>query len=157
MTMEKIVSTHTGFIHSLILDVAELFFEVIWQFQLSVIPILIGGTSILYMVCKQSIITGIICIVISMLAVILKYKMMRNKQKYDKDVRKARSKYNATFVDFIQNIIAVRKLNISKFCNDKITENAEEYLKVTKINERKRSNANGVFTGLMDILYLVLF
>ena len=49
-----------------------------------------------------------------------------------------------------------RKLNISKFCNDKITENAEEYLKVTKINERKRSNANGVFTGLMDVLYLVV-
>ena len=49
------------------------------------------------------------------------------------------SKYNATFIDFIQNIIAVRKLNISKFCNDKVTENSENYLKVTKINERKRS------------------
>ncbi len=41
------------------------------------------------------------------------------------------------FIDFIQNIIAVRKLNISKFCNDKITENSEEYLKVTKVNEKK--------------------
>ena len=38
------------------------------------------------------------------------------------------SKYNATFIDFIQNIIAVRKLNISKFCNDKVTENSENYL-----------------------------
>lgn len=28
--------------------------------------------------------------------------------------------------------------------------------KVTKINERKRSNANGIFTGLMDVLYLVV-
>ena len=156
MTMEKIVSTHTGFIHSLILDVAELFFEVIWQFQLSVIPILIGGTSILYMVCKQSIITGIICIVISMLAVILKYKMMRNKQKYDKDVRKARSKYNATFVDFIQNIIAVRKLNIGKFGNKKIEESSKEYLKVTKINEKKRSYMNAVFTIFTNSLYIVV-
>ena len=82
--------------------------------------------------------------------------MIKNKQKFQKKVNEAESKYNATFIDFIQNIIAVRKLNISKFCNDKITENAEEYLKVTKINERKRSNANGVFTGLMDILYLVV-
>lgn len=91
-----------------------------------------------------------------MLAVYLKYIMIKNKQKYQKKVNEAESKYNATFIDFIQNIIAVRKLNISKFCNDKITENSEKYLKVTKINERKRSNANGVFTGLMDVLYLVV-
>ena len=156
MTMEKIVSTHTGFIHSLILDVAELFFEVIWQFQLSVIPILIGGTSILYMVCKQSIITGVICIIISTLSVILKYKMMKNKQKYDKAVRKARSKYNATFIDFIQNIIAVRKLNIGKFGNKKIEESSKEYLKVTKINEKKRSYMNTVFTIFTNSLYIVV-
>jgi ABC-type bacteriocin/lantibiotic exporter with double-glycine peptidase domain len=82
--------------------------------------------------------------------------MIKNKQTYQKKVNEAESKYNATFIDFIQNIIAVRKLNISKFCNDKITENSEEYLKVTKINEKKRSNTNGVFTGLMDLLYLVV-
>lgn len=82
--------------------------------------------------------------------------MIKNKQKFQKKVNEVESKYNATFIDFIQNIIAVRKLNISKFCNDKITENSEEYLKVTKVNEKKRSNANGIFTGLMDVLYLVV-
>ena len=127
-----------------------------WKFEISVIPLIIGGISILIMVCKQSIITGIICILISVLAVYLKYIMIKNKQKYQKKVNEAESKYNATFIDFIQNIIAVRKLNISKFCNDKITKDSEEYLKVTKINEIKRSNANGVFTGLMDVLYLVV-
>lgn len=60
----------------------------------------------------------------------------------------------ASYIDNIK--IAVRKLNISKFCNDKIMENSEEYLKVTKLNERKRSNANGVFTDLMDSLYLIV-
>lgn len=93
------------------------FFEMIWQFEISVIPLIIGGTSILIIVCKQSVLTGIICIFISAIAVYLKYKMIKNKQKYQKKVNEAESKYNATFVDFIQNIIAVRKLNISKFCN----------------------------------------
>ena len=156
MTMEQISNTHTGYIHKLITNVSSYFNEVIWQFEISVIPLIIGGTSILIMVCKQSIITGIICIIISALAVIFKYKMIKSKQLYQKKTNEAESRYNATFIDFIQNIIAVRKLNISKFCNDKITENAEEYLKVTKINERKRSNANGIFTGLMDVLYLVV-
>lgn len=52
---------------------------------------IIGTTSILLMVCKQSIITGIICLVIGFLAVYLKYKMMSKKQKYDKQVRKEKS------------------------------------------------------------------
>ncbi|MBQ2938681.1 MAG: ABC transporter ATP-binding protein [Clostridia bacterium] len=156
MTMEQISNTHTGYIHKLITNLSFYFFEMTWQFEISVIPLIIGGASILIMVCRQSIVTGIICISISALAVYLKYKMIKNKQKYQKKVNEAESRYNATFIDFIQNIIAVRKLNISKFCNDKITENSEEYLKVTKLNERKRSNANSVFTGLMDLLYLIV-
>lgn len=156
MTMEQISNTHTGYIHKLITNLSFYFFEMIWQFEISVIPLIIGGTSILIMVCKQSIITGIICIVISTLAVIFKYKMIKNKQVYQKKTNEAESRYNATFIDFIQNIIAVRKLNIGDFCNKKINENSDEYLKATKLNERKRSNTNGVFTGLMDLLYLVI-
>ena len=82
--------------------------------------------------------------------------MMNKKQKYDKEVRKEKSKYNASFVDFVQNIITVRKLNIGKFCDEKIDENSKAYLKKTKVNEVKRSNMNAVFTGLMDLLYVVV-
>ena len=156
MTMEQMSNIHTGYIHKLITNLSYYFFEMTWQFEISVIPLIIGGTSILIMVCKQSSVTGIICIFISALAVYLKYKMKKDKQKYQKNVNEAESKYNATFVDFIQNIIAVRKLNIARFCNDKITENSEKYLKATKLNEKKRSNANGIFTALMDVLYLVV-
>ena len=156
MTMEQIANTHTEYIHKLITNVSFYFFDVIWQFQISVIPLMIGGIAILIMVCKQSIITGIICIIISILAVFFKYKMIKNKQIYHKKTNEEESRYNATFIDFIQNIITVRKLNIGKFCEKKINENSEEYLKATKINERKRSNTNGVFTGLMNLLYLVV-
>lgn len=156
MTMKKIAETHTGYIHTLILEVSDLFMDLIWFFAISVIPLIIGATSILVMVCKQSIITGIICLVIGALAVYLKYKMMNKKQKYDKEVRKEKSKYNASFVDFVQNIITVRKLNIGKFCDEKIDENSKAYLKKTKVNEVKRSNMNAVFTGLMDLLYVVV-
>ena len=156
MTMEQISNTHTGYIHKLITNLSFYFFEMTWQFESSVIPLIIGGISILMMVCKQSIITGIICIIISVLAVFLKYKMIKNKQIYQKKTNEADSKYNATFIDFIQNIIAVRKLNVIEFCNNKINENANEYLNAVKITERKRVNANGVFTGLIDLLYIVV-
>lgn len=156
MNMDQISNTHTGYIHKLITNLSFYFFEMTWQFEISVIPLIIGGTSILIMICKKSILTGIVCIIISALAVFTKYKMIKNKQIYQKKTNEAESKYNATFIDFIQNIIAVRKLNIGDFCNKKINENADNYLKATKINERKRSNTNGIFTGLMDLLYVVV-
>ena len=156
MTMSQISNIHTGYIHKLITNVSRYFFEMTWQFEISVIPLIIGGTSILIMICRQSILTGVVCIVISALAVFTKYKMIKNMQKYQKKANEASSKYNAKFIDFIQNIIAVRKLNIGEFCEKKITENSNEYLKATKANERKRSSSNGAFTGLMDLLYLVI-
>lgn len=156
MTMEQITNIHTGYIYKLINNVSQYFFDMIWQFEISVIPVVIGGISIFYMVCKQSVLTGIVCIIISGLAVYMKYIMLKKRQKYQKNVNDEESKYNATFVDFIQNIIAVRKLNIAKFCNRKITENSERYLKTKKINEVKRSNTNAVFTGFMDLLNLIV-
>jgi ABC-type multidrug transport system fused ATPase/permease subunit len=134
MNMEQISNIHTGYIHKLITNVSRYFFEMTWQFEISVIPLIIGGTSIFIMICKESILTGLICIVISALAVFTKYKMIRNMQKYQKNVNEASSKYNAKFIDFIQNIIAVRKLNIGNFCEDKITENSNEYLKEANVN-----------------------
>ena len=156
MTMEQISNIHTGYIHKLITNVSRYFFEMTWQFEISVVPLIIGGISIFIMICKQSILTGFICILISFFAVLTKYKLIKNMQKYQKNANEAASKYNAKFIDFIQNIIAVRKLNIGEFCEDKITENSNEYLKETKINERKRSTANGIFTGLMDLLYFII-
>ena len=156
MTMEQIANTHTGFIHKLITNVSMYFMLVVWEFEISVIPLIVGSISIFYMLCQQSIYTGIICILISILAVLIKFKMLKRKQPYQEKTNKAESRYNATFIDFIQNIIAVRKLNIEKFCNDKLDEKSYNYLKAVKINEGKRTNANGVFTGLMNLLYIVV-
>lgn len=156
MTMKQITNTHTGYIHKLISNYSKYFFDMTWFFGFSVLPLIVGGISILIMVCQQSLITGIICIVISFLAVYFKSKMIKNKQPYQKRTNEEESKYNATFVDFIQNIIAVRKLNISEFCNKKINENTDSFLKVAKINEKKRSVTNAVFTGLMNLLYIVV-
>lgn len=156
ITMEQITNIHTGYIYKLINNVAQYFFDMIWEFETCFIPVVIGGVSILYMVCKQSIFTGIICVIISGFAVYMKYIMLKKRQKYQKKVNEEESKYNATFIDFIQNIIAVRKLNIAKFCNKKIYENSERYLRTKKINEIKRSNTNAIFTGLMDLLNLIV-
>ena len=66
MTMKQISNIHTGYIHKLITNVSRYFFEITWQFEISVIPLIIGGTSIFIMICKESVLIGVICIIISM-------------------------------------------------------------------------------------------
>lgn len=156
MPAEKLSTTHTGFIQKLISNTCEYFYDVIYGIENSIIPVTIGLISMFYMMCKQSIISGIISIVISVLAVYLKFIFLKKKRPYQEKVNKADSKYNATFIDFIQNIITVKKLNISSFGNKKINENAIEYEEATKKNEKMRVIANGSFTGLMDVLYIVV-
>ena len=90
MTMEQISNTHTGYIHKLITNLSFYFFEMTWQFESSVIPLIIGGISILLMVCRQSVITGIICIIVSILAVMLKFKMIKNKQEYRNQMKRVK-------------------------------------------------------------------
>ena len=75
MTMEKVVNTHTGYIRTLITEVSSLFIDLTWYFEVSVIPLIIGSISILSMVCRQSLLTGLLCIVIAFLAVFIKYKI----------------------------------------------------------------------------------
>ena len=47
MTIGQITNTHTGYIHKLITNVSRYFSEMAWQFEISIIPLIIGGISIL--------------------------------------------------------------------------------------------------------------
>ena len=156
MTEKNFMNVHTGFIYNLISDVAELWVDFLSNIQNTILPLIIGIISFLIMVCKQSVVIGLFAIIISTIAIFIKYKMMKDRQKYDKESRNKYSKYTAIFVDFVQNLATVKKLNLRKFCNDKIEEKVDDYNKTKKINEVKRANQNIVFHIFMRTLYIAL-
>ena len=153
---DKLNNIHTGYIHKLISNISSLFCNLIWQFQINALPLIIGGGAILYMIFKNSISIGIISIIISTIAVVTKIIMIRKNRESQKKLNESDSKYNATFVDFVQNIITVKKLNIERFCERKIEESGEEYLKDTKVLTKRKANMNTIFTGLINMLNLTV-
>lgn len=156
MTEKKFVNVHTGYIYNLISDVAKLWVNFLDNTKNTVLPLIIGIISFFIMVCKQSVIIGIFAIIISSIAILVKYKMMKDRQKYDRESRNKYSKYVAIFVDFVQNLGTVKKLNLRNFCNEKIEEKAKDYNKSKKRNEIKRANQNISFHIFMRTLYIVL-
>lgn len=88
MSMEQISNIHTGYIHKLITNTARYFFEMTWNFEASVVPLFIGGISIMVMIFRQSISIGFICILISSIAVIANYKLTKNSKNIRKNLMK---------------------------------------------------------------------
>ena len=156
MTSSNLADVHTGYMQNLIFDVSNGFLDIMWFVINSVISFIIGITVFLVMACKQSLWTGIVCIILILLATICKYKMIKNRQKYEKKTREKKSESAALFIDFVQNIITVKKLNLRKYCLDKISQKNEEYVLSGKKSEMKRANTNLVFHLLISSIYIVV-
>ena len=82
--------------------------------------------------------------------------MIKNRQKYEKETRAKKSEAMSTFIDFVQNIITVKKLNIRKYCIDSLSKKNDEYISIGKKSERKKADTNLVFHLLMSSVYIVV-
>lgn len=156
MSSKNLADVHTGYMQNLIFDVSNGFLDIMWFIINSVIGFVIGITTFLIMACRQSIWTGIVCIILIALATFCKYKMIKNRQKYEKQTRAKKSESMAMFIDFVQNIITVKKLNIRKYCLNKISEKNDEYILSGKKSEIKRANTNLIFHLLTSSVYIVV-
>ena len=156
ITTKKVSEIHTGYIYNLISDVAELWIDFLSNIQNTILPLVLGIISFLIMAYKQSVLVGLLILILSTIAVLIKYKMTKDRQKYEKESRDKYSKFTATLIDFVQNLTTVKKLDLKDFCNDKIDKDVVSYHKVKKVNEIKRANQNIVFHILMRTVYILL-
>lgn len=157
MTSKNITDNHTGYINNLIEEVSTIFAELIRYITDTAFPLLIGMISFISVVCTESLLIGLICIAVTVVAIYTKYKMMKNRRKYDKDTRKKHSNYMAMFIDFVQNITTVKKLGISDFCNERIDEKVQIYENALKKSEMKKQTTNTIFHFFMNCLYIIVF
>lgn len=156
MSSKKLSDVHTGYMQNLIFDVSNGFLDIMWFIINSVISFIIGIITFLIMACRQSVWTGIISLFLILIAIICKYKMIKNRQKYEKETRAKKSEAMSTFIDFVQNIITVKKLNIRKYCIDSLSKKNDEYISIGKKSERKKADTNLVFHLLMSSVYIVV-
>ena len=156
MSSKKLSDVHTGYMQNLIFDVSNGFLDIMWFIINSIISFIIGIITFLIMACRQSVWTGIISLFLILIAIICKYKMIKNRQKYEKETRAKKSEAMSTFIDFVQNIITVKKLNIRKYCIDSLSKKNDEYISIGKKSERKKADTNLVFHLLMSSVYIVV-
>ena len=153
---KNLTKYHSGYIQSAIEKTSQDYAVIIENILYDFIPLFIGLISFIYMSCKQSIVLGLICTSIFIMAFIVRYFMQRERQKARKNMIEARANYNGTLIDFIQNISTVIKLNAEKFSNNKLIEKEEVFLTELQINENKTANIHVVFNTFTYLVYIIV-
>ena len=153
---ENLTKYHSGYIQSIIERTSQDYAIILENTIYDYIPLIIGLISFIYMSCKQSIILGLICITIFLLAFIVRFYMQRNRRATRKQMSISQASYNGTLIDFIQNIFTVIKLSAEKFTNDRLIEKKEIFLKDLQITEDKTANIHLVFNSFTQLVYIVM-
>ena len=153
---KNLTKYHSGYIQSSIERSSQDYAIIIENILYDFIPLLIGLISFIYMSCKQSVFLGVICTSIFFIAFIVRYVMQRERQTARKSMNEARSNYNGTLIDFIQNIFTVIKLNAEKFSNEKLIEKENVFLKELQVNENKTANIHVVFNTFTYLIYIIV-
>lgn len=153
---ENLTKYHSGYIQSIIERTSQDYAIILENTIYDYIPLIIGLISFIYMSCKQSLILGLICTSLFLLAFIVRFFMQRERRKYRKQMSISQASYNGTLIDFIQNIFTVIKLSAEKFTNDRLVEKEKIFLKDLQVTENKTANIHLVFNSFTYLVYIVM-
>ena len=157
MTYDNLSKVHSGVIQSLIMDVinrGNIVIECLMQY---IIDILISLGTFIYVSCSQSLLTGGIIIILCIIAIMSKIFIRKTWIIFEKATRKKWSKINAAFIDFLSNIITVKKLNIEEYADNELRKSGNDYLKSVEKSSFKISLTSLVFNLIMTLTYGVVF
>jgi len=129
----------------------EQFFETFNGFSISIVIFLIQ-------VINQDINMFWVCLAMIICMVLYNVWLGKNYVVAQEEYNEAYSKYNSTYVDFLQNIKTVKRLNASKFANkknEKLFKNVIPKLDKTNFFYSLRSNGISFFVYLMYAVVLI--
>lgn len=147
---------HTGFLYNLIDKTGFSFYRIIDGFLECYLPLIIGVVAFVYMTVKQSLVLGLISLVIFIIAVAIRYFMTKNREKIKKELHRKHSLYNGSFIDFSSNVLTVKKLHIEDFAKKTLNEKSEEFYDDLQVGEIKQANIHTVFEIFMDLVYVII-
>lgn len=154
----KLNKVHNGFLKKqidIISDEAAQFMEYIFE---TVNGFGISITIFLIQVFNQDIKMFWVCLLMVIFMVLYNIWVGRKYVIYQEEYNDSYSKYNSTYVDFLQNIKTVKRLNATKYANSKNEESFKEVIpKMNKINlfYSLRSNGISFFVYFMYIVILI--
>ena len=147
---------HSAYIQNVMSMTSVTFVTILNQMLLSYLPLLLGLISFIYVALSKSIIVGIISLLIFVIAFIVRYKLYAKRGKTADKMYDAAGKYDATLVDFIQNIFTVIRLKANSFTNKILNDKKNLFIHYLQKDEDTKATHQTVFTMITNLVYIVV-
>ena len=156
MSPKNIGKFHTGYIQNCIEQTSgeyACFFETITD---NFIPLIVGLVSFIVMALTQSLFIGGMLLILFIMTFIIRAKQIKEKGKYLDKFNKTTSSYGATFIDFIENIFTVIKLDIKDFSNKVIKRKRDKFIEDLQELENESAKVYVTFDFFIDMIYIFI-
>ena len=147
---------HSAYIQNIMEMTSVTFVTILNQFLLSYLPLFLGLISFTFVAISKSIFVGLISILIFLIAFVVRYKLYVKRDKIANKMFEASAKYNATLVDFIQNIFTVIRLRADKFTNIILNDKKNRFINYLQKDEDTKATHQTIFTMITNLVYLVV-
>ncbi len=161
MNIARINNSHTGYLKKQIDTVCDESVLLLDEMMMTINGFCIAITIFLIQVWTQSIALFFFCLLFITVIVVYNILLTKYNVKVQEDYQDKNSKYNATLVDFLQNIKIVKNFDALDYADDTINKKFDKVkrpLKTINIFRSLRSNGiNGMVYFLYSIILISLF
>ncbi len=156
MNMAKIHDSHTGYLKRQIDTVCDETTRLLEEVMSSVNGFMIAISIFLVQVFRQSLFMFCLCLIFIFLIILYNLLITKANIKVQEDYNDKHSKYNATLVDFLQNIKIVKNFDALDYADHKINQKFEKVKKpIKKINIFRSLRGDGI-NALIHIMYVIV-
>lgn len=161
MNISKINNTHTGFLKKQLDIISEETISLLDQIMMTVNGFCVAITIFLIQVWTQSHIMFLVCLIFTVIIIIYNIIITKSNVKIHEEYNDTNAKYNATAVDFLQNVKIVKNFDALNYATKTMNQKFEvvkKPLKKTNIFNSMRSDGiNGLVYLMYSIILISLF
>lgn len=118
MNISKINNTHTGYLKKQLDIISEETVSLLEEIMMTVNGFCVAITIFLIQVWNQSYIMFIVCLIFTIIIIIYNIIITKSNIKIQEEYNDKNAKYNATSVDFLQNVKAVKSFDALNFATN---------------------------------------
>ena len=156
MNISRINNTHTGYLKKQLDIISEETISLLDEIMMTINGFCVAITIFLIQVWTQSYIMFIVCLIFTIIIVIYNVIITKSNVKIQEEYNDKNAKYNATSVDFLQNVKIVKNFDALNYATNTMNNKFELVKKPLKKSHIFRSMRSDGINALVYIMYAII-
>lgn len=156
MNISRINNTHTGYLKKQLDIISEETVALLDEIMMTVNGFCVAITIFLIQVWTQSYIMFIVCLIFTIIIVVYNVIITKSNVKIQEEYNDTNAKYNATAVDFLQNVKIVKNFDALNYATGTMNKKFDVVKKPLKKSHIFHSMRSDGINGLVYLMYAII-